>query len=313
MSIVGWTLGGDYDPAAAELLGVSSYCPSGDLTVVRPQDYDGTTDVMWASDFQTGTGVAFQSSSGTLITEHNAGLYEDFSDHTFVTYLVGGDYGDVLIGGASGDDSLLGGAGDDLLRPGDGAAVIVGGGGQNTLSFEGASQGVAFSMALEGSDQETAVGKIVASGITHLAGSEWNDSLTGSSVGDTIEGGAGQDKLTGGGGADVLVSLGDGDTLNGGTGADTYVFTSLLGKRAADIDNLNGDTIDVSAVDADVNTPGDQEFIQVSHFDGHAGEMQIKWNAHKERTYLRFDTNGDGHADHLITIVSGNDFSHIVY
>ena len=56
----------------------------------------------------------------------------------------------------------------------------------------------------------------VTSGNDKIAGWEWTN--------DVIDGGAGSDTLTGHGGDDTLR---DGEVLFGGTGSDTYVFTSL--------------------------------------------------------------------------------------
>jgi Ca2+-binding RTX toxin-like protein len=151
------------------------------------------------------------------------------------------------------------------------------------------------------------------SGGVNLLGGDYGDVLIGGSTSDTLSGAAGRDKLTGNGGADTLITTGDGDILNGGPGADTYVFTALTDHRAATFTNFVGDTLDLSAVDANVNLAGDQAFTLVTHFDGHAGELQIRYDHHTGRNEIRMDTDGDGHANYVITVVTGNDFSHIVY
>ena len=82
-----------------------------------------------------------------------------------------------------------------------------------------------------------------------------NATLDGGDGADTIIGGRGDDTITGGGGA---------DDLYGGIGDDTFVYLSASGGTAASRDTIHdfekGDVIDLSAIDADPDTAGDQAF-----------------------------------------------------
>jgi Ca2+-binding RTX toxin-like protein len=125
--------------------------------------------------------------------------------------------------------------------------------------------------------------------------------------------------LIGGGGADSF-RIGDsfssglqgggggGDGLTGGRGADTFTFLSL-GRAAArphEITDLtNADKIDISQIDADTHTIGDQAFVLVRAFTHHAGEARLHFDAAANETSLALDTNGDGRADSTI-LLDGN-------
>ena len=93
-------------------------------------------------------------------------------------------------------------------------------------------------------------------GIEIVSGSQGHDSL----VGDT-----GANTLQGWGGNDVLAGAGGQDTLSGGAGADRFVYgsaaQSVVGAsadRITDFSHAQGDRIDLSAIDADWGTAGNQ-------------------------------------------------------
>lgn len=140
--------------------------------------------------------------------------------------------------------------------------------------------------------------------------------------GDALYGGGGPDQLWatgtaglyGGAGADTLhVGAGHG-FLSGGAGADKFVFDAGLVNGAgagaiysweiADFSHADKDRIDLSAIDADTTTPGDQAFtwIGTAAFDGKPGELRSydakQWGTW--HTYLVGDVNGDGQADFVL-------------
>ncbi|WP_370873761.1 M10 family metallopeptidase C-terminal domain-containing protein [Caulobacter ginsengisoli] len=112
----------------------------------------------------------------------------------------------------------------------------------------------------------------------------------------------GDDTLIGGTGADILV---------GGAGADTFVVTaaSIHASGPIETDTVNdliaaqGDRLDLSAIDADVSTAGDDAFHLVGNFTHHAGEMTLSFAGGV--TVLGLDVDGDGRADYRMTI-AGN-------
>jgi Ca2+-binding RTX toxin-like protein len=131
-----------------------------------------------------------------------------------------------------------------------------------------------------------------------------NDSLTGSAQAETLNGGAGNDVIYGAGGA---------DTLFGGIGADQFIFktaaesTPLATVTIADFNSLEGDVINLSAVDANANAVGTQHFTFIGNtaFTGHAGELRFDAGTHQ----LMADTNGDGQAHMQISLVGVTDIS----
>ena len=92
--------------------------------------------------------------------------------------LNGGEGNDMLHGGR-GDDILNGGDGDDTLDGGPGADMLDGGPGSDTASYQNSSRGVlvrlheARAVKFGEADGDT------LTGIEHLIGSEYNDTLAG--------------------------------------------------------------------------------------------------------------------------------------
>jgi Ca2+-binding RTX toxin-like protein len=137
-------------------------------------------------------------------------------------------------------------------------------------------------------------------------------SITGSAFADVLVGGAGKDTLMGGAGADKLTG-GDGDTLIGGSGKDTLIGGAGAVKFAykALNDSTNGapdliqgfhagDTIDLSAIDADKVTPGHQSF-HFGHTAGHTGDVVVSaYDSVNDRTTVKLYVNADATADATI-------------
>lgn len=200
-----------------------------------------------------------------------------------------------LIRGADGDDTISGGAGNDTLT---------GGFGEDTVSFLDATRGVRVSLAETGV-QNTGQGKDRIAGFENLTGSYYDDRLTGTSEFNHIEGGQGDDTIIGGGGRDGLF---------GGYGDDVFLFTNRnLGlANIANIGDFNDfgdkDLLDVSAVDANANLAGNQDFIFIgaAEFTGVAGEL--RWSYFGGDTtrdiLVTGDTNGDKLPDFFIQLIA---------
>lgn len=100
-------------------------------------------------------------------------------------------------------------------------------------------------------------------------GTRFNDRLAGRSGDDNLIGAAGRDTLSGAAGDDVLTGGLGADQLSGGRGADTFVFTSPDDSdpgnrdRITDFRLAQGDLIDLSALDANTTTAGDDAFAFV--------------------------------------------------
>ncbi|MEE4212621.1 MAG: calcium-binding protein [Parvularcula sp.] len=207
------------------------------------------------------------------------------------------DQGDYLFGEA-GNDTLEGGLANDRLEGGEGTDLIFGGGGNDVLRA-GALGDQSFGYdTLHGGDGDDLV-----------EGSNASQELHGGAGNDTIEGGndrdtADRDTMYGGDGDDLLISgqkvvrdgfehrgdhlYGDAgndtlesglanDRLEGGTGADRFVFLDGFGAdRIVDFDGTEGDLIDLSAV------------------TGLDGIGEVVFTQSNGSTVLTFDLDGDG-------------------
>jgi len=122
---------------------------------------------------------------------------------------------------------------------------------------------------------------------------------TGNGGDNIITGGAGNDTLSGGAGA---------DELHGGLGADRFVFKPgeiAAGDSIYDFNHAEIDKIDVSAIDAKYNGPGDPTndaftFIGSNVFTGVKG--QLHYVVAGVGVNVEGDVNGDGVADFVIVV-----------
>jgi Ca2+-binding RTX toxin-like protein len=144
-------------------------------------------------------------------------------------------------------------------------------------------------------------------------GNALDNVLVGNGGANSLDGGAGNDLLNGGLGADTLIGGAGNDILIGGGGADTFAVTqasinfSHLGGML-ESDTLNdlivgeGDKLDLSAIDADSTTGGDQAFQLVGSFSHQAGQMTLSYSGGTNITTLQLDVDGDGQADYQMRI-----------
>ena len=123
--------------------------------------------------------------------------------------------------GSSLADALTGGTGNDTLSGGDGNDTLVGGGGTDTASYSSAAAAVIVDLAVTVGQNTGGAGIDRLSGIAHLTGSSYNDSLYGDGANNSLSGGNGDDLLDGRAGSDWLVGGAGNDTLQGGDGSDT--------------------------------------------------------------------------------------------
>ena len=237
---------------------------------------------------------------------------ENLTGSAFKDVFTGDGGANLLLGGA-GNDSLDGGAGDDLLD---------GGADRDIASYASAAAGVTVSLALAGAQNTFGAGLDTLISIEDLTGSGFNDILTGDALSNLLTGGAGNDSLDGGDGSDTLLGGNGGDSLlgglandnlTGGTGADfltggagkdrfIYLTASESTKSATDLitDLAASDVLDLSAIDADTITAGDQAFVRVGAFSGVAGQYSLTFDAITGQSLLQADVNGDSRADLII-------------
>ena len=195
-----------------------------------------------------------------------------------------GDVGNDRLNGGSGNDDLSGGAGRDTLTGGSGHDDLWGGSGNDLM------QGQAGRDTLFG-----------GGGHDSLSGGAGNDWLVGSGGNDRFTGGSGNDILSGGAGRDRIQGDGGADMLTGGAGADRFIFLRVsdivksgdTSEKITDFSRSQGDIIDLSAIDANTRSGGNQafDFIGGQRFSGDAGELRFK------NGILQGDVNGDRRAD----------------
>lgn len=133
-----------------------------------------------------------------------------------------------------------------------------------------------------------------------LEGLNGGDRIYGRGGADDISGGAGRDALFGGAGDDDLTGGGGRDALYGGAGGDHFLFLAV-GAGGKEIDRIldldAGDTVDLSAIDADATTNANDAFILVNTFTNTAGQGLLSYDEARDRTLLLLDDDGDGRAD----------------
>ena len=214
--------------------------------------------------------------------------------------LVGGNLDDVLRG-QGGNDHLFGHDGNDLLDGGPGNDILDGGPGTDTATYAAALSGVTVSLAVTAPQATGGAGTDTLIAVENLIGSKYADILTGDGADNVLTGGGGVDTLVGGGGADRLIGGAAHDNLTGGSGNDVFVFTSLTDSTLNAPDTITDfvsgqDKIDLSAIDANAATTGDQAF-HLGATAGHAGDIVVSYDAVHHRTvldlYIDSDTNAD--------------------
>lgn len=248
-------------------------------------------------------------------------------------YAIDGNYRDYVYGGA-GDDwfevltlqsKYYGGDDNDTFLSAGFRNTFSGGSGIDTLSYElqddSRLKGRGVFVDLEGKYAKVGSNKETFSSIEDAIGTSYNDTLRGDSFGNDLEGGNGNDILWGRGGSDLLLGgygsdelLGGSgndyliggrghDILNGGTGRDLFIFESIndsvVGSNRDIIEDFirrENDKIDLSKIDADIYSRGNQafDFIGTRSFSGEAGEL--RYSGH----IISGDVNGDGRADFQI-------------
>lgn len=244
-----------------------------------------------------------------------------------------GNGGDDTLGGGTGDDMLFGGAGQDRLLMDSGNDLLDGGAGTDWVVIQGA-QGVRIDLGVTGR-QDTRMGLDIIRGVENIEGGVGQDTLMGNAQNNLLRGGAGHDRLEGRAGADLLEGgmgndwmhggmgadrlmggLGNDtliggqgvDMLTGGAGADLFVFRSIgdspLGAADLITDFRRGtDRIDLSAIDADWRTPGNQAFEITDRLTaGEGAQLVVQRLPQTNTTRILLDTNGDGQADGVIRL-----------
>ncbi|MFN0186034.1 MAG: beta strand repeat-containing protein, partial [Aquabacterium sp.] len=241
----------------------------------------------------------------------------------------GNEAANTLDGGA-GSDAIYGAGGNDTLLGDHALDSLYGGNGHDTFVvavsgvrlFENASEGTDLVSSLVSWTLATNFENLTLTGNAAIngTGNGVANVITGNDVANTIAGGAGDDTLSGGGGTDTLRGDAGADSLTGGTGADIFVFSAVadsgVGASLRDViqDFLSGtDRIDLSGLDADTGTGGDQAFTVVGEGAAFTGAAQLSYRYEQidgvEHTILEGNINADLAPDFQIAVRGHHVFS----
>ena len=235
--------------------------------------------------------------SGNGVTESN-----EANNASNASPIILGNSSSNALTGTSGKDLMFGFGGDDTLDGGAGTDTMIGGSGNDTYVV-GSSSDVVKENPGEGTDTIRTsltsytlganVENLIYTGTSNFTG-------TGNELDNAIIGGRGNDGLTGNGGYDVMT---------GGLGSDRFVFTSTdlstgpgLGEMT-DFSHAQRDKIDLSAIDANMNSSGNQSFgfIGTQGFHHVAHELHYT-DSGTGGVIVSGDLNGDGIADFTINV-----------
>jgi Ca2+-binding RTX toxin-like protein len=252
--------------------------------------------------------------------------------------VLGGNDGDDLLRGLDGADILAPTL--DFGPAVAGNDTADGGAGRDAVIIRAGPLAVSATLLVQGTAQDTGVGSMTLIGIEMLFSGDGADTLVGDGENNTLGGGisadllqagdgrdalwgdgvvsghrlvadtgsqyGGDDSLEGGAGADTLVGGIGSDRLTGGAGADRFVFiatdASTANAGAVDeiVDLAANEWIDLSAIDADAVTAGDQAFTLVDAFTGAAGEARIWFDGADTHIDMNTDADADLEAQILI-------------
>ena len=272
-----------------------------------------------------------------LTYANNAEYYQDSYQYTIMSYFASSNTGAVRTGFAAtplahdiaaiqsiyganmttrtgdtvyGFNSNAGRPAFDFTLNSDPVVAIWDAGGKDTLDFSGWASNSRIDLATgassDGGGQTFNVQIAFGAWIENAIGGGGDDVISGNTVNNVLRGGGGNDRLTGGGGS---------DTEEGGAGADIFVFTSLGdslnfvmrsdGKKLVPdklADFVSGtDKIDLSAIDANAGTAGDDAFtfLGTAAFTGHAGEL--RYEVVQGQVHIYGDVDGDARIDfHIV-------------
>ncbi len=221
------------------------------------------------------------------------------------------------VSSGSGSDTVTTGVGNDIVDAGTGNNTVNGGSGVDTISYDSNNKGINASLVTGTASSNDSNYNITTNdtitNFENILGSNFDDILTGNSASNVLNGGFGDDVISGGGGADTLIGGMGADTLTGGSGADIFKFDDA-GKKLdtlSDFSFTESDKIDLSLIDANTSTTGNQAFAiaSTSSLGSTATKYSLWYKVSNQDIIISGDVNGDTTADFQIKLVGVNNLS----
>ncbi|MFI0844849.1 calcium-binding protein [Mesorhizobium sp. IMUNJ 23232] len=247
----------------------------------------------------SGGGEAYGEAGNDYIVGLGTGarLYGGAGDDTIsVSNLApAGSYNELY--GGDGADILDGGRRNERLDGGRGADQMKGGSGDDTYVVDRHGD-VVVELLDQGADTvEIRYSYILGANLENLLFTDSADANGwGNNLSNTLTGNAGNNLITGRGGADLLT---------GGGGGDTFRYVSLVDSnvsggidRIEDFDFGEGDRVDVSAIDANFGTTGNQAFTtEIAAGVAFSAAGQYRFSQDGISSLAEFNVDGDGDAE----------------
>jgi Ca2+-binding RTX toxin-like protein len=247
--------------------------------------------------------------------------------------LKGGDGDDLIKGGAgddvafgnAGNDDVFGGAGQDMLFGDqgndrlfgdDGNDTVEGGTGNDTV-YAGSGDDRVLATVSDGDDiywGENGRDTVDYSAYTADVKVDLGNGLLQHGSVASAQGGNdtifGFENFIGGSGNDTIVASAAANAMDGGSGNDTFVFKSATDANGDSIKGFQpGDKIDLSGIDANTASSGNQSFVLFAGtgFTA-AGQLIVTHEVQDgvEHTIVAGNTNNDAVADFEIDVVGNN-------
>ena len=227
-----------------------------------------------------------------------------------------GNAGNDDVFGGAGQDMLFGDEGNDRLFGDDGNDIMEGGAGNDTV-YAGSGDDRVLATVNDGDDVywgEDGSDTVDYSAYTaDVKVDLGNGLLQHGSVASTQGGNDavfGFENFIGGSGNDTIVASSAVNVMDGGSGNDTYVFKSAADANGDVINSFQpGDKIDLSAIDANAGSSGNQSFVLFAGtgFTA-AGQLIVthELQGGVEHTIVAGNTNGDTVADFKIDVVGNH-------
>ena len=292
------SVSGDLDSLSTSLNG----SPQLSVTAI---DGEGSAVQSFIDGDVVGAWTSILSGDDRIVTTNANDYLRGFDGNDHINARGGND----VLFGERGIDRLYGGNGNDVLNGGPGGDLMEGGNGNDRYISDNANDRIVENSASGTDTIFSSASRTISANVetmfltgaaswgignqgdNYLYGNDGDNGLAGGGGNDWIFGNDGNDRINGGRGDDHLV---------GGAGSDMFIFADTAGQDVVHAYEHAVDRLNLSGIDADSATPGDQAFTYIGRadFTGAAGEL------HYDGRVLSGDVTGDAHGDFAITIAN---------